>query len=481
MENKVLPKENKMGTMPINRLLLSMSVPMMVSMLVQALYNIVDSIFVAQINEKALTAVSLAFPVQTLMIALAVGSGVGINALVSRRLGEKRFAEASETADNGIFLNILHYVFFVFLAFLFMNRYFHLQTNDPEIIRYGEDYLYVITFLGLGKFLQITFERLLQSTGLSIYAMISQGTGAIANIILDPILIFGWLGLPAMGTRGAALATVIGQTLAACVGLFFNLRYNKELSFSLIKFRPRLQILKDIYAIGLPSIVMQSVGSFVVLALNNILIAFTPTATAVFGAYFKLQSFAFMPVFGLNQGMVPIVSYNYGAARPERIKEALRLGLTYAVAIMVVATAIFQLFPGGILALFNPSAEMLRIGVPALRIISLHFLMAGFSVVLGSVFQAFGLGMYSLITSLVRQVVVLLPVAYFLSRAGNLSWVWWAFPIAEVFSVVLCVFFLRRVNSKIIEPLYAARAEQERQAEAEGDWELQRVPEPKKY
>lgn len=481
MENRALPKENKMGTMPINRLLLSMSVPMMVSMLVQALYNIVDSIFVAQINEKALTAVSLAFPVQTLMIAFAVGSGVGINALVSRRLGEKRFAEANETADNGIFLNVLHYILFAFLAFLFMDRYFHLQTNDPEIIRYGEEYLYIITFMGLGKFLQITFERLLQSTGLSIYSMISQGTGAIINIILDPILIFGWLGFPAMGMRGAALATVIGQTLAACVGLFFNLRYNKELSFSLWKFRPRLKILKDIYAIGLPSIVMQSVGSAVILAINNILIAFTPTATAVFGAYFKLQSFAFMPVFGMNQGIIPIVSYNYGAVRPERIRQTLRLGLMYGVGIMLAATIVFQLFPSQILGLFNPSAEMSRIGIPALRIISLHFLMAGFSIVMGSVFQAFGLGTYSLIISLVRQVVVLLPVAYFLSQTGNLNLVWWAYPIAEVFSIVLCIFFMRRVNSKIIEPLYAAQAEKERQAELERDWDLQQVPQPKKY
>lgn len=481
MAKPTQPKENKMGTMPINRLLISMSVPMMVSMLVQAFYNIVDSIFVAQISEKALTAVSLAFPVQTLMIALAVGSGVGINALVSRRLGQKRFEEANQTAENGIFLNIMHYVIFALLTLVFLDKYFHMQTNDPEIIRYGEEYLSIITFMGLGKFLQITFERLLQSTGLSLYAMFSQGTGAITNIILDPILIFGLLGFPAMGMRGAALATVIGQTLAACVGLYFNLRHNKELQFSLAKFRPRLQILKDIYAIGLPSIVMQSVGSVVNLTLNNILIAFTPTATAVFGVYFKLQSFAFMPVFGLNQGVVPIVSYNFGAARPDRIKETMRIGLMYAMAIMVFATVLFQLFPTFILDLFNPSAEMVAIGIPALRIISLHFIMAGFSIVMGSTFQAFGLGNYSLTISLVRQVVVLLPVAYFLSQTGNLNLVWWSYPIAEVASVLLCIFFLRRVNTKIIEPLYAQQAANEKQAQQEGEWKGQRVAQPKEY
>ncbi|UJF15437.1 MATE family efflux transporter [Jeotgalibaca sp. MA1X17-3] len=447
------PQENKMGTMPINRLLISMSVPMMISMLVQALYNIVDSIFVAQIDEKALTGVSLAFPVQSLMIAIAVGSGVGINALVSRRLGEKRFEEANQTAENGIFLNMLHYLLFAGLAILFMKQFFLSQTNDPEIIRHGQEYLYVISFFGLGKFLQITFERLLQSTGLSFYSMISQGAGAVINIIMDPILIFGLLGLPAMGTKGAAIATVIGQSIAASLGLYFNLKYNKELQFSLKKFQPRLQILKDIYAIGIPSILMMSLASFLNLAMNNILIAFTPTATAVFGIYFRLQSFVFMPIFGMNNGMVPIIGYNYGARKADRIKEVLRLGVKYALSIMFIGTILFQLFPEQLLSMFNASPEMLKIGIPAMRIISTHFIMAGFTIVMSSSFQAFGLGKYSLIISLIRQVIVLLPVAYFMAQTGDLNLVWWAYPISEAVSVIVCLFFLRVVTKNIINRL----------------------------
>lgn len=475
MDNRTQQEENKMGTMPINRLLINMSVPMMISMLVQALYNIVDSIFVAQIDEKALTGVSLAFPVQSLMIAIAVGSGVGINALVSRRLGEQRFAEANQTAENGIFLNIIHYLLFAGLALLFMDQFFHWQTTDPDIIRYGEDYLAIISYLGLGKFMQITFERLLQSTGLSFYSMLSQGTGAIANIILDPILIFGWFGLPAMGTKGAALATVLGQTLAACLGLFFNLRFNKELSFSLKKFRPRIPILKDIYAIGFPSILMMSVSSFLNLSMNNILIAFTPTATAVFGVYFRLQSFVFMPVFGMNNGMVPILAYNFGAEKPDRIKKTLRVGVAYALAIMAIGTILFQLFPAELLGLFNASSDMLKIGIPALRIISIHFVLAGFSIVMSSSFQAFGLGKYSLMISLVRQVIVLLPVAYLLAQTEKLNLVWWAYPIAEAFAVVLCVFFLRRTTENLLDRLY------EVQAEERWEKEEKRIPQTKKY
>ena len=461
MDNLNQVQENKMGTMPINRLLISISVPMMISMLVQALYNIVDSIFVAQIDEKALTGVTLAFPVQSLMIAIAVGSGVGINALISRRLGQQRFEEANQTAENGIFLNILHYIFFAGLAVLFMNQFFRSQTSDPDIIRYGEEYLYIISFLGLGKFMQITFERLLQSTGKSIYSMISQGSGAVINIILDPILIFGLIGFPAMGTKGAALATVIGQTFAAGLGLYFNLKYNKELSLSLRKFRPSFKILKDIYAIGIPSMLMMSLASFLSLAMNNILIVFTPTATAMFGVYFRLQSFVFMPIFGMNNGMVPIIGYNYGARNADRIKKVLRLGVTYALSIMAVGTIVFQLFPAQLLSLFNASPEMLKIGVPAMRIISISFIMAGFTIVTSSSFQAFGLGKYSLIISLVRQVVVLLPVAYFMARTGNLNLVWWAYPIAEAVSVFVSIFFLRIVTKNIINRLDEEETEEE--------------------
>ena len=338
-------QKTKMGVMPVNKLLISMSVPMMISMLVQALYNVVDSIFVAQIGEKALTAVSLAFPVQNLMIALAVGTGVGINALVSRRLGEKNYEAANSTADNGIFLNAMHFLLFLALGLFFIPLYFSFQTKDAEIIAYGIDYLQVISVFSFGIFMQVSMERLLQSTGRTLYTMTTQATGAILNIILDPIFIFGWFGVPAMGTRGAAIATVIGQIAAASLAFFFNVRFNKEITLSFKGFRPDMQTIKKIYSIGGPSILMQAVGSFLNLSLNNILIRFTPTATAVFGVYFKLQSFIFMPVFGLNNGMVPIIAYNYGADQKERIKQTISLSKRYAMAIMFIGTAIFLLIP----------------------------------------------------------------------------------------------------------------------------------------
>ncbi len=447
-------KENKMGTMPIKRLLINMSLPMMISMLVQSLYNIIDSIFVAQISEKALTGVSLAFPVQTLMISLGVGSGVGINALISRRLGQNRYEDANQTADNGIFINVIHFLVFLVFGLFFVNTFFFAQTTDSEIIAHGSDYLEVITMFSLGKYMQITFERLLQSTGLTFYSMISQASGAIINIILNPIFIFGFLGVPAMGTRGAAIATVIGQSLAAILGLYFNLRYNKELRLSLQKFRPSLTIIKDIYSIGIPSTVMMAIGSFVNLAMNNILIAFSSTATAVFGVYFRLQSVVFMPVFGMNNSMVPIIGFNFGAKQPERIKGVIKLGVRYAITVMAVGLIVFQLFPEQLLGLFNASPEMYEIGVPALRIISLHYIAAGVSVVLGSVFQAFGFGKYSLFVSMTRQVIVLLPVAYLLSLTGNVNNIWWAYVISEGFSLVLSLFFMDRINKNQIEALY---------------------------
>lgn len=453
-------RENKMGTMPIKRLLINMSVPMMISMLVQSLYNIVDSIFVAQISEEALTGVSLAFPIQTLMISLAVGSGVGMNALVSRRLGQKRFEEANQTAENAIFLNVIHsFLFFLFGIFL-VRAFFTAQTSNAEILRHGKDYLDIVTIFSFGLYMQVTFERMLQSTGLSIYSMISQATGAITNIILDPIFIFGWFGLPAMGTKGAAIATVIGQLLAALLGVYFNIHFNKELRLSLKKFRPSIQIAKDIYAIGIPSIVMMAIGSVLNLSMNNILISFTATATAVFGVYFRLQSFVFMPVFGMNNGMVPILGYNLGAMQPDRIKDTIKLAVRYAVIIMLIGTVIFQLFPEALLALFNASDGMLKIGIPALRIISIHYIIAGVSIVLSSAFQAFGYGKYSLVVSLTRQILVLLPVAYSMSLTGNVNNIWWAYPIAEVVSLISCIFFMKRINQKQIEPLYDMVAQQ---------------------
>ena len=407
--------ENKMGVMPVNKLLISMSVPMMISMVVQALYNVVDSIFVAQISEKALTAVSLAFPVQNLMIALAVGTGVGINALVSRRLGEKNYPAANSTADNGIFLNAMHFLLFLALGLFFIPFYFSFQTKDAEIIAYGIDYLQVICVFSIGVFMQVSMERLLQSTGRTLFTMTTQATGAILNIILDPIFIFGWFGVPAYGDkRRPAIATVIGQIAAASLAFFFNVRFNKEITLSFKGFRPDLQTIKKIYSIGGPPILMQAVGSFLNLSLNNILIRFTPTATAVFGVYFKLQSFIFMPVFGLNNGMVPIIAYNYGADQKERIKETITLSKRYAMAIMFIGAAVFLLMPGTLLQLFNASDEMLEIGIPALRIISLCYVAAGYNIVSGSVFQAFGKGGLSLWVSMIRQVVVLLPAAYLL-------------------------------------------------------------------
>lgn len=446
--------ENKMGVMPINKLLISMSVPMMISMLVQALYNVVDSIFVAQISEKALTAVSLAFPVQNLMIALAVGTGVGINALVSRRLGEKNYAAANSTADNGIFLNAMHFLLFLALGLFFIPFYFSFQTKDAEIIAYGIDYLQVICVFSFGVFMQVSMERLLQSTGRTLYTMTTQAIGAILNIILDPIFIFGWFGVPAMGTRGAAIATVIGQIVAASLAFFFNVRFNKEITLSFKGFRPDMRTIKKIYSIGGPSILMQAVGSFLNLSLNNILIRFTPTATAVFGVYFKLQSFIFMPVFGLNNGMIPILAYNYGADQKERIKQTISLSKKYAMVIMFSGAAIFLLIPGTLLQFFNASEEMLEIGIPALRIISLCYVAAGYNIVSGSVFQAFGKGGLSLWVSMIRQVVVLLPAAYLLSLFGNVSFVWWAFPIAEAFALVMSIYFNKKIDKEVIANIY---------------------------
>ncbi len=450
------PAENKMGTMPVNRLLLSMSIPMMISMLVQALYNVVDSYFVAQISEDALNAVSLAFPVQNLMIAVAVGTGVGINALLSKSLGERRQRRANATALNGLFLAVLSCLVFMVIGLLGSRLFFQVQTNEQAIVDYGVDYMTIVCGLSVGMFLQTASDRLLQATGRTIYTMVTQAVGAVINIIMDPILIFGLFGFPRMEVAGAALATVLGQILAACLSLFFNLTRNHDIQFHFRGFRPDGRIIARIYSVGIPSIIMQSIGSVMVFGMNKILISFTTTATAVFGVYFKLQSFVFMPVFGLNNGMVPIVAYNYGARRPDRIVKTIRYSVTYAVCIMLVGLMIFQLAPDVMLNLFRAegdSGDMLTIGVPALRIISLSFLFAGYAIVCSSVFQALGHGVLSLTVSVVRQLVVLLPVGFLLSLTGNLELVWWAFPIAELFSLTLCTIFLRRVYLHEIKPL----------------------------
>ena len=438
-------EENKMGVMPIPKLLISMSLPMIVSMLVQALYNIVDSMFVAQLNEDALTAVSLAFPIQNLMIAVAAGTGVGINALLSKSLGEKKYETANKIAQNGILLAVLSSVVFAIIGIFGSRAFFAVQTDDVQIIEYGVEYMSVISIVSIGVFLQVTFERLLQSTGKTIFNMITQGTGAIINIILDPILIFGWFGLPKMGVTGAAVATVIGQVIAALLGWLFNQKFNKEIHVSFKGFKPCKETIGNIYKIGVPSIIMQSIGSLTTFGMNNILLMFSSTAATVFGVYFKLQSFVFMPVFGLTNGMIPIVAYNYGARNKNRIYQTIKLSVALAVGIMLLGLAVFQLYPQTLLGLFEASENMLAIGVPALRTISLSFVFAGFCIVISSVFQALGNGVYSLIMSVARQIVVILPVAFIFAKLFGLDMVWYSYPIAEIVSVIICIVLLQRI------------------------------------
>lgn len=446
-------QENKMGVLPVPKLLFQMSLPMILSMLVQALYNIVDSIFVAQINENALTAVSLVFPVQNLLIAIAVGTGVGVNSVLSRSLGAKEFRTANACAQHGIFLAFVSGILFAIAGNLLAVPFFNIQTSDVQIKEYGVTYMTIISTLCVAVYLQVMFERLLQSTGRTIFTMISQGVGAIINIIMDPILIFGLLGFPKLGVAGAAIATVFGQACACVLGLFFNLKVNKDISIDMRHFRPDKKIIASIYEVGIPSIVMQAIGSVMTFGMNKILIQFTSTATAVFGVYFKLNSFIFMPVFGLNNGMVPIVAYNYGARNKKRITQTIHLSIISAVVIMLCGLALFMIFPENLLRMFNASDAMLEIGVPALRIICLSFIFAGFCIVVGSVFQALGNGIYSLIVSAARQLLVILPVAAFLAKVGGLSAVWWAIPIAEIASVTFSSYFYRKIYKEKIAPL----------------------------
>ena len=453
MSERQPPAENKMGTMPVNRLLLSMAIPMMISMLVQALYNVVDSYFVAQISEDALNAVSLAFPVQNLMIAVAVGTGVGINALLSKSLGERRQRRANAAAMNGLFLAILSCLVFMAIGLTCSRFFFQVQTGQQAIVDYGTEYMTIVCGLSVGLFVQITFDRVLQATGRTFYTMITQAVGAIINIIMDPILIFGLFGFPRMEVAGAALATVLGQILAACLSIFFNLTRNHDIQFQFRGFRPDGRIIARIYSVGIPSIIMQSIGSVMVFGMNKILISFTTTATAVFGVYFKLQSFIFMPVFGLNNGMVPIVAYNYGAKKPDRIVTTAKLSIFYAVCIMLIGLAVFQFLPDKLLLIFEASENMLSIGVPALRIISINFIFAGYGVVCSSLFQALGHGVLSLWVSLLRQLVFLLPAAFLLSLLGEVGYVWLAFPISEVASVIFSSIFLRHVYRREILPM----------------------------
>ena len=447
-------KENKMGTMPVKKLIISMSLPMMISMLMQALYSVVDSIFVSHLSEQALAAVTYAFPLQNMMIALGSGTGVGINALLSRSLGERRFDKSDAAANTGLLLTFCNALLFMVIGLFGSHAFIATQTSLPEIREMGAAYLSIVCGFSFGLFFQMTFERLLQSTGLTVYSMASQLSGAIINTILDPIMIFGLLGCPRFGVAGAAYATVIGQCCAALIGLSLNLKKNKEIHYSLKGIlSPRLDTVGKIYYVGVPSIMMMSIGSLMTYGINQILSVFSDTAVAVFGVYFKLQSFFFMPVFGLNNGVIPVLAYNYGARKKERIQEALRFSMLVAVGIMGLGTLLFQLFPARLLGFFNASEDMLAIGVPALRIISLSYMVAGACIAMGSIFQAFSRSFYSLYVSIGRQLVVLLPAAWLLSRTGNVAIVWWAFPIAEIVSAILSVIFFRRLYKEVVEPM----------------------------
>ena len=455
-ENNSVPvTENKMGTMPVGKLLFNMSLPMMISMLVQALYNIVDSIFVAKLSENALTAVSMAFPIQTLLIAVGTGTGVGMNALLSKSLGEKDFKKANQAANNTALLYVLSYLVFLILGFTIVKPFYASQIGsaDIEIMDMGIDYLSTVMIFSFGIFTQVFFERLLTSTGKTIFSMTSQLCGAITNIILDPILIFGLLGAPRMGVTGAATATVIGQCVAGVVAGVCNHKYNHEVHLSLHNFKPDFKIIGTVYAVGIPSIIMQSIGSIMTYSMNRILIEFSSTATAVFGVYFKLQSFFFMPLFGLNNGITPIIAYNYGAKKRKRMLKTIKLSMIVAFCLTFIGFVAFEGIPQILLGMFSASEDMLTIGIPALRIIGIHYLIAWFCIVAGTIFQALGKAVFSMIVSIMRQLCALIPAAYILAKFGGLSAVWWALPIAEVISLIFSLSFLVVINRSIIQKI----------------------------
>ena len=450
-EEEELAQDNKMGTLPVKRLIVSMSLPMMISMLVQAMYNIVDSIFVSHLSEDALTAVTLAFPLQMMIISVGSGTGVGINALLSKALGEKKQKRANKAANNGLLLTFISFIVFVAVGIFLAEPFIKSQTDSINIANMGTVYLYTCCTLSIGVFFQMTFERLLQSTGRTHLSMISQITGAVINIIFDPIFIFGYFGIEGMGVIGAAYATVLGQCIAAVVGLVLNVKFNPDIKISLKKmFKPSWKIIRRIYAVGVPSILMMAIGSIMSYCMNQILGIFSSTAVAVFGAYFKLQSFIFMPIFGLNNGLIPVLAYNYGARSKERIREAVKFSMKLALSIMIIGTIVFWSIPRLLLGFFDASDYMLSLGVPALRIISLSFPVASLCIAMGSMFQAFSKSKYSLIVSVGRQLVVLIPVAWLLAQTGEVQNVWWAFPAAELMSLVLSIYFFKRINRNIV-------------------------------
>ncbi len=451
---KIAPGGNKMGTWPIGKLLVNMALPLVISMLVQALYNVVDSIYVSRISESAVTALSLAFPIQNLLIGCATGVGVGVNSLLSKSLGEQNYERANRTAGNGFLLSCSFSALFVVFGLFFARPFFATQTTVPETLDGGSMYLAIVTIGSIGIFIEVLFERLLQASGNAFQSMITQATGAITNIILDPILIFGWFGLPEMGLAGAALATVIGQWIAAILAMGLNLKYNKELKLLRRHAKPDRYVIRTILSIGVPSIIMVGIGSIMNFGINQILQGFSETATGVFGIYFKLQSFFFMPLFGINNAVISIVAFNYGARNPERMMKTVKMASCAGLCIMLTGLAAFQLIPEVLLSLFDPSEEFMHMAVQALRTISWCFPVAAVCIILGSTFQALGTGIYSTIISLCRQLVMLLPAAYLLSLSGIVTRVWWAWPIAESAGLTLTVFFFLRNYKRLIKPLY---------------------------
>ncbi len=446
-------KENKMGVMPVNKLLVNMALPMIASMIVQALYNVVDSIYVAQISESAVTALSLAFPIQNVQLGFAIGIGVGINALLSKSLGRKDFESANMAAGNGISLVLIASVAVMLFGVFGVEPYYRMQSSVAETVEGGIAYSRIVCLCTLGMYLQITTERLLQATGRTFHSMIVQATGAIINIIMDPVMIFGWFGFPAMGVAGAAAATVLGQWIGALVGLFLNWKYNQDIQLKWRYLKLKRNIVVPVLMVGIPSIVMNCIGSIMNFGMNQIFQSFNETATSVFGIYYKLQSFFFMPLFGMNGATISIIAYNYGARKPDRMLKTLKLALCAGMTVMLLGLAAFQLVPELLLGMFNPSPAFLEMGCSALRIISLHFPIAAVGIILGASFQALGNGIYSTTVSLCRQLIVLLPVAYLLSLTGNVNMVWWAFPIAEVFSCMVTLFFFRRIYVQKVKPL----------------------------
>ncbi len=464
------PAENKMGVMPVNKLLVSMAVPMMISMLVQALYNVVDSIFVSRIHtsEKvynsaghlvsagtdAISALGLAFPVQILIIAFGVGTSVGVNAVLSRALGEKKQKTADSAAIHGLFLVICSYVLFLIIGLVFAGMIIKAQGATGRTFEYGNTYLSIICCCSIAAYMEMMLERLLQSTGRTIYSMITQSVGAIINVICDPILIFGLFGMPKMGVAGAAIATVFGQLVAAILALYFNIKKNPDINLKFRGFKPELKMIGKIYSVGLPAIIMQAVGSVMNFGMNSIIIDLNTSAVAVFTVYYKLQSFFFMPLFGMSNAMIPIVAYNFGARKRKRMMKTYKLSLLYAFCLIAVGFILFEAIPDRLLLLFDTGdASLLAIGVPALRKIGVHYLLAWFAIVTGSLFQALGNGVYSLVVSVSRQLVVLLPAAYLLGKAGGIDMIWWAFPIAELMSMLVTMLFYIHSKKNIIDKI----------------------------